>query len=141
MSTGRYGEEHTELSTEDFEKLKQAPFLIFFLITTTDGRVSKKKIGKFMKVLSSPATLSNQLLNRIITNVINEVPVIVEKMAVKQLDYMYEIETIKDIADKHLSDEETSEFKLSLYLLGTEIAQGSGGFLGFGSKVSKKKQY
>lgn len=140
VSTGYQGEENTEFSIEDFEKLKQSPFLIFFLVAAADGKVDKKEVTEFMKVLSNPDFLKNPLLNRIITNIINDIPEIIAEMAAKQLDYISELETLKSIADGNLSEDEANQFKISLFLVGKQIAEASGGFLGFGSKISKEEK-
>lgn len=135
-----YGDENTEFSIEDFDKLKKAPFLIFFLVAASDGKIDKKEVTEFMKVLSNPEFLNNPLLNRIITNVINEIPAIIAEMATQKLDYIAELGSLKSIADKNLSEEEANKFKISLFLIGKKIAEASGGFLGFGSKISKEEK-
>ena len=140
VSTGHYGEENTEFSSDDFEKLKQAPFLIFFLVAAADGSIDKKEVKEFMEVLSNPEFLNNPLLNRIITNVINDIPSIISDMATKQLDYISELAQLKSITDNSLPDDEANQFKVSLFLVGKKIAEASGGFFGFGSKISKEEK-
>ncbi|GHA03212.1 hypothetical protein GCM10008090_10250 [Arenicella chitinivorans] len=140
VSTGHYGEENTEFSNEDFEKLKQAPFLIFFLVAAADGSIDKKEVREFMEVLSNPEILNNPLLNRIITNVINQIPSVISDMATKEIDYISELAQLKFIADSSLPDDQANHFKISLLLLGKKIAEASGGFFGFGSKISKEEK-
>jgi hypothetical protein len=139
-SEGSDGDENTIFSIDDFEKLKKAPFLIFFLVAVSDGKIDKKEVIEFMKVLSNPELLNNPLLNRIITNVINDIPNILAEMATQNIDYIAELGLLKSIADNNLSEDEANQFKISLLLIGKQIAEASGGFFGFGSKISKQEK-
>lgn len=140
VSNSASGAENTEFSTEDFEKLKQAPFLIFFLVAAADGKVDKKEVLAFMKVLSNPEFLQNPLINRIVTNVITQIPEIIGEMATKQLDYIAELESLKSIVEANLSEDSANQFKISLFIIGKQIAEASGGFFGFGSRISKEEK-
>lgn len=140
VSTGYRGEENTDFSSDDFETLKQSVFLIFFLVSAADGKVDKKELVAFVKLLSDPEKIKNSLLNRIVTNVIHEVPAIVSEMARKKLDYINELGKLKRVIDDNLSSEDANSFKMSLLLVGKEIAEASGGFLGFGSKISNEEK-
>jgi len=140
VSVGHGNEENTDFSHDDFETLKQSVFLIFFIVAAADGKVDKKELIAFVKLLSDPEKIKNSLLNRIVTNVINDVPTIVYEMAKKKLDYIEELGKLKKIIDDNLSSEEANSFKISLFLVGKEIAEASGGFFGFGSKISKEEK-
>ena len=139
VSTGYYGEENTDFSDEEYAALKKAPFLIFFLVAASDGKIDQKEATMFFKILSNPELLRNKLLNRIITNVINEIPATLAAMAQQGLDYIAELHELRQIAERRLPPDQAQEFKLSLLLLGKEIASASGGFLGFGAKISKSE--
>jgi hypothetical protein len=140
VSTGHYGDECTEFSQQEFESLKQSPFLIFFLVAAADGKVDKKELIEFVKLLAEPEKFNNPLLNRIITNVINDIPSAIASMAQQQIDYIDELGKLKTIIDNKLSSEEANAFKVALLLVGKGIAEASGGFLGFGSKISKEEK-
>ncbi|AJQ95462.1 hypothetical protein [Gynuella sunshinyii] len=140
VSVGYGSDENTNFSSDDFETLKQSVFLIFFLVAAADGKVDKKELIAFIKLLSDPEKITNTLLNRIVTNVINDVPTIISEMAKKKLDYIEELGKLKKIIDNNLSAEEANSFKISLFLVGREIAEASGGFFGFGSKISKEEK-
>ena len=140
ISVGYGGEDNTEFSIDDFEILKQSVFLIFFLVAAADGKVDKKELIAFVTLLSDPDKVTNTLLNKIVTNVINDVPAIVADMARKQLDYIGELGKLKGIIDDNLSPDDANAFKMSLFLVGKEIAEASGGFFGFGSKISKEEK-
>ena len=140
VSTGHYGEECTEFSQSDFDALKQSPFLIFFLVAAADGNVDKKEVAALQKLLSDSDNFKNRLLNRIITNVITDIPNIILSMMQKEMNYIEELDKLKNIIDTNLSPTEANEFKIALFMVGKQIAEASGGFLGFGSKISKEEK-
>ncbi len=135
-----FGDQNTEFSIDDFNKLKQAPFLIFFLVAAADGKVDKKELTEFIKVLSNPELLEDALMNRVITNIINDIPTMIADMASRELDYISELGILQNIADNNLSEDEANQFKISLFRIGKNIAEASGGFFGFGSKISKEEK-
>jgi tellurite resistance protein len=134
------GEDASEFSPEDFEALKRSPFLVFFIVAAADGKVDKKELLSFIEILSDPEKYSNGLLNRIVTNVINDVSIIVTTLADSSLDYIEELGNLRRIIDDNLPPEEAIAFKMCLLLIAKEIAEASGGFLGFGSKISKDEK-
>lgn len=133
-------DENIEFSEDDFELLKQSVFLVFFLVAAADGKVDKKELIAFVTLLSNPEKINNSLLNRIVTNVISDAPAIVTEIARQDINYIEELRRLKTVINKNLSAGDANAFKLSLILLGKEIAEASGGFLGFGSKISKDEK-
>ncbi len=132
--------EHTEFSTDEFESLKLSPFLIFFLVAAADGKVDRKELLEFIKILADPEAISNPLLNRIITNVINDTQSMVSSIAQQEIDYIGELGKLKNIAESNLPPDEANAFKIALFTLGRQIAEASGGFFGFGSKIGKEEK-
>lgn len=139
-STGNYGDERTEFSEEEFESLKQSPFLIFFLVAAADGTIDKKEMQEFISILAQPEKFNSPLLYRIITNVINDIPVILTRIAQQEIDYVAELQKVKTIVDNKLSPEDANDFKMALLQVGKGIAEASGGLFGFGSKIGKEEK-
>ncbi len=135
---GEDGIQH--FSVEEFEALKKAPILVFFLVAAADGKVDKKETLALLKILSNPSIFNNSLLTRIITNIITELHEMVATISQSQTNYLDELERVGQIVDQYLSADEANDFKISLFILGKEIAESSGGFFGFGSKVSKAEK-
>ena len=134
------GVESTDFSAEELTTLKQAPFLVFMLVAAADGKVDKKEASEFAKVLVSQEIKENLLMNRIVTNVVHDLPGMLASVASSPNGYFEELGKITDIVDRKVSKEEARQFKIALLLLGKRIAEASGGFLGFGSKISKEEK-
>ncbi len=127
-------------SQDDINKLNQAPFLIFFLVSAADGKIDKKEVVEFSKMLGRPEVLQNPHLRSIIQNVQDKVPEILMDMLTRKLNYIAELEALRAIAEKNLSADEANNFKIALFLLGKTIAEASGGLFSFGSKISKDEK-
>ena len=125
---------------DDYQKLKNAPYLIFFLVAAADGKVDKKEMKEFIKVLSNPELLKNTLMNKIITDTISRAGEYITEVASGETDFIQELSSLKEIVESNLTESEANDFKLSLFMLGKYIAEASGGFFGFGSKISKEEK-
>lgn len=134
------GEDNTDLTPDEFETLKQSLCLVFFLVAAADGKVDKKEVTSFLTLLVDSGKFSDPLLNRLITNVVRELPTMIAVMASGQVDYIGELGKVRRIVDARLPAARAQEFKLALLSVGVEIASASGGFLGFGSKISKDEK-
>lgn len=132
--------ESSDIEGDDFETLKNAPFLIFFLISAADGKIDKKEVIEFIKVLSSPESQTHDLMVRVVTNVISSVPERLSAMAAADINYVVELIKIRLILETNLAPEDALEIKKSLLDLGNRIANASGSFFGFGSKIDKKEK-
>ncbi|MET1076646.1 MAG: hypothetical protein ABWY06_01360 [Pseudomonas sp.] len=140
VSADHAGEENTAFSGEEFEALKMAPFLVFFLVAAADGRIDKKELLAFGKLLSNSARYSNPLLTRIITNIISDIPALAGTLTQKRLNFAAELTIIRGIVDSRMPLPQAEAFKRALFQVGQDIAEASGGFFGFGSKISKEER-
>jgi hypothetical protein len=135
-----FGEDTAEFAPEDFEVLKRSPFLVFFIVAAADGKVDKKELLAFLEILFDSDKYPNVLFNRILENVRNDVSTIVSGIADKNLDYIEELSNLRRIIDDNFSPEDAIAFKMSLLMISKEIAEASGGFLGFGNKIRKEEK-
>lgn len=128
------------LLNSELEKLQKSPFLIFFIVAAADGKVDKKEVEAFIKILSTPEILKNELMAYLISNVGSKIPNIISEMAIGQKDYIGELTALKEVIDTKLGAEHANNFKITLLKIGKKIAESSGGFFGLGSKISKEEK-
>lgn len=133
-------DEGLNFSGEDFEVLKQAPFLIFYLVATADGKIDKKELAKFFSVISDLSNYKSPLTHKVITNIINDISKMVIEISHKEMSYPAELAKLRVIIDDNLPAEEANKFKMDLVAMGKKIAEASGGFLGLGNKISKEEK-
>ncbi|MES2818264.1 MAG: hypothetical protein V4812_04675 [Pseudomonadota bacterium] len=140
VSADHQGEENTAFSGIEFEALKRAPFLVFFMVAAADGKIDKKELLAFIKLLTEAETYSNPLLTRIVTNIIDDIPAMATGLGQQCLDYQAELNRIRTIVENRMPAEQAEAFKQALFRVGRDIAQASGGFLGFGSRISRDEK-
>ncbi len=124
-------------SDNQWENLVYAPFIVFLIVSAADGTIDKKEIKAFGKVLSSQShPLTIELLasmpdapHTIIQELLNDPQAMAERLET----------TVTDI-DSVLPRSDALLFKVALFNIGQEVAEASGGFFGFGKKISKTEK-
>lgn len=133
-------ENEVAILSSELEALQKSPFLIFFLVAAADGKVDKKEVQEFIEILSNPEILQNELMAQLISGVGSKIPSIISEMATGKKNYIEELSSLKEIIDSKLAPEYANDFKITLLRIGKKIAESSGGFFGFGSKISKEEK-
>jgi len=124
-------------SDNQWENLVYAPFIVFLIVSAADGTIDKKEIKALGKVLSSQShPLTIELLasmpdapHTIIQELLNDPQAMAERLET----------TVTDI-DSVLPRSDALLFKVALFNIGQEVAEASGGFFGFGKKISKTEK-
>lgn len=141
------GKPSTEISqhiaNQHLDKATMALLIAFVLIAAADGSADDKEVAKFLDLLGKAGSASNDnsLFAQTARTLQGELR---ERMAVlKQPGYDITAALIDGLrsSDQLLSPKERHEFRTRLYSIVEEVAKASGGgFLGFGSKISKGEQ-
>ncbi|WP_237054056.1 hypothetical protein [Marilutibacter chinensis] len=141
-TAGEAGEQATEFSPDEFDVLKRSVFMVFAAVAASDGKIEKKEAETFVKTLGDAELLRNPLMNRIVTNVIHDIPGIMASIFSDDAPSpAIELLQARLIVDAKLPADEAGEFKQALLGLGHAIASASGGGLfGFGSRISKDEK-
>lgn len=139
-SSGFQGQEPSQFSQEEFESLRLAPFLVFFQVACSDGKLDKKEVAKFIELLSEGNKYENPLLNRVITNVISDIPAMLNAVFEQERDTSSLMLEVRKVVDARAGSEAGEAFAHALLAMGRDIASASGGFFGFGSKISKDER-
>lgn len=124
-------------SDNQWEHLVYAPFIVFLIVSAADGTIDKKELKAFGKVLSCQShPLTLELLasmpdapHTIIQELLNDPQAMAERLET----------TVTDI-DNVLPRADALLFKVALFNIGQEVAEASGGFFGFGKRISKKEK-
>lgn len=141
VSVVTLGDDNTELAPEELEFLKRSMVLVFLIVAASDGKVSQKEVKTFAQVLREPEHFGRSpLMTRVATNVITDIGNLVVSIAREQPDCKAELERVRRLIDEKLPAEEGDKFKLGLLMMAYAVAKASGGFFGFGSKVSKEEK-
>ena len=121
----------------DMQTITRSPLLVFMLVAAADGKVDKKEMQAFQKVVMTVMSSATPLLRDAMTRLL---PKIDEHLqALREAEPSEEVERLAKILDTHFP-QEAKQFKEDLIGVAIQIAESSGGFMGFGSKISKDEK-
>ncbi|MDQ1362307.1 MAG: hypothetical protein QG652_167 [Pseudomonadota bacterium] len=124
-------------SETEWKSLLNSPFIIFLAVAVADGKLDKKEAERFAKILAEAGKYRCPILSRILAEALPHFMEFINGLLSGKINPLKELMTVTDLADARLSANDAKIFKLSLMSIAKEIAESSGGFLGFGSKISK----
>jgi hypothetical protein len=129
-------------SPEEWKVLRMAPIHVFLLVAGADGKLDEKEAEAFEKLLlHSEAHIQDPLLRRITAGFTEESAAQAVMDAAGQGESAaLELFTIPGMLKGKLGEEEATRFKTALLQFGKVIAESSGGFFGFGSRISKDER-
>jgi tellurite resistance protein len=123
-----------EITDEESEVLVRSPLLVFLIVAAADGKVDKKELAAFQKVIAGVMMGATPLLREAMSEMLPELERHLTEL--QEMNPVEQLQRLASILDTHFPDE-AENFKRGLLNIGIQIAESSGGFLGLGSKVSK----
>jgi tellurite resistance protein len=123
-----------EISDAEAEALARAPLLAFVLVAAADGKVDKKEVAAFEKVIGNVMITATPLLRYAMTVLLPNLEAHLAEVC--QRNPVEDLRAVAAILDAEFPDE-AEAFKHGVVAIAVQIAESSGGFLGFGSKISK----
>jgi hypothetical protein len=132
------GYEGTGLTSEEFDSVSRVPLIILYTMLEANNKPDEKERKKVSEIIVREYTEKNGLLmERIFEKLLD---VYIDYVHSYEDDYTVELASAAKIIDDKLSTIEAKMFKKYLLGIAEEVAQASGGFLGFGNKVSAKEK-
>ena len=129
--------EGTGFTEEEFRKIRFAPIIVMHRVNHADNKGNAKKIAAIIEIKMSDHSESCLLMTRIFEESIASMW---ESLDSNKPDHPFALAELTELMDKNLSESEALIFKTTLMKYGNKIANASGGFLGFGNKVSAKEK-
>lgn len=139
-SAQHQGEENSRFDPDEFQLLRRVPFLVFFLVAASDGKVDRKEIAAFGNQLVEADKYADPLLTRIVTNVVNDVAPMVAQVLEQPPEFATELRQARALVDARISPEAGRRFGEAVLAMARDVASASGGFFGFGSRISRTEQ-
>ena len=138
-------ENSEEISYEDYELLKESPFIIFILMAIADGEIDLEETTALAEIILNPQMFQNDFLVQLIRDAIPEISStsIPERLAPimnNNPDYAQKLNDLTRVIDENLDADQALQFKMALLKLGYKIADASGGLFGLGSRVCKQEK-
>ena len=130
-----------EPSDGEWMEIAKAPILAFLMVAAADGKVDKKELEGFGKVITGLAAQQKhkavaRMMQTAFGNIETMVPALISDMG----NAVATFESVTKLIDSRFGKEDAMMIKSSVLFLAREIAESSGGFLGFGPKISKDEK-
>lgn len=127
-----------EPSDAEWMEIAKGPILAFLLVAAADGKVDKKELEGFGKVITQLAAQQQhkavaRMMQTAYGNLDTMIPALVSDMG----NTVATFESVTKLIDTRFAKEDGTMIKTAILFLAREIAESSGGFLGFGPKISK----
>jgi hypothetical protein len=130
-----------KFTAEQWQTLKELPFIAFVFVASCDGKVDQKEIGEFANRVSSAAGYKDELHRELMMDVASTFEesfnhAIQRYTSGSAADDLIQI---RGVLDDKLTTDETQRFVASVIVDAIAIARCSGGGLFGGNKVSDKE--
>lgn len=130
-----------EPSDAEWMEIAKGPVLAFLLVAAADGKVDKKELEGFGKVITQLAAQQQhkavaRMMQTAYGNLNTMIPALVSDMG----NAVATFESVTKLIDTRFAKEDAMMIKTAILFLAREIAESSGGFLGFGPKISKDEK-
>ncbi|MFC7338515.1 hypothetical protein ACFQY0_15070 [Haloferula chungangensis] len=130
-----------ELTDADWRVIAQAPIIAFVLVAAADGNVDKKELKRFAEILGGLAEQQGHLPTaRMMQTAMTIFAELIPRLVSGEVDPLRELESFVSLADSKMSPDDAGKVKMSVLVLAKEVAEASGGFFGFGSKIDKDEE-
>lgn len=134
------GKIQDKFTSEEWDVLSSSPISIFCLVAGADGSIDKKEFMEFAKIILGLKHFDHELIKAVYASTVDGIEAKFNNV-IKNLETIKSyVKRVRPILKGKVEDKVVDEFCKSLLFLGHKVASASGGFLGFGSKVSKEEK-
>jgi hypothetical protein len=128
------------LTGEDWATLAKGPCLVFIIVAAADGKIDNKEMGLFGGILQSHEAIPSEIFSKILGIAKNNVQVFCQDILTSGVSPAIQLLELGSLIHSgRIPRDEADLIARGLCGLGMAIASASGGFLGFGSKISKEE--
>ena len=129
-----------KFTAEEWDVLCCAPISIFCLVAGSDGNIDKKEFMAFAKMILGLKHYDHELIKAVYAGTVDNIEAKFN-IVVKNFDAIIpNIKKIRSILKGKVEDKVIEEFCKSILFISVKVASASGGFLGFGAKISKEEK-
>jgi hypothetical protein len=127
-------------TSEEWQALQYSPLWVFTAVAGADGEIDDQELHALVKEVEEAPLYKIPLVREVFASVSVDFNDIMERYGADSRDVSQGLGDVADILAKKVPTEESKSFKNALIFLGVNVAQASGGFLGFGDKTSDEEK-
>lgn len=119
--------------------LAKMAILCTYMVAGADGSVDRKEIATIQNLLQSHQSCPNPVLAKILGIASGSLHHIARQLQEEALPPLFQFALLTGVLQK-FPDHESAQIKAGFLTIAQAIAESSGGFFSFGSKVSKSEK-
>ncbi|MEZ2228943.1 hypothetical protein [Microcoleus sp.] len=127
-------------TSEEWQSLQYSPLWVFSAVAGADGEIDDQETHALVKEVEEAPLYKIPLVRDVFASVSIDFNNIMKQYGADSRDVSEGLGDVADILAKKVSTEESKSFKGALIFLGVNIANASGGFLGFGDHMSDEEK-
>lgn len=129
------------LTERQWTAIAAAPVIVFMLVAAADGKADAKEISAFGKKLTENLASGSRVMKGAVMRAAPNLQLLIEKLTETGVEGMAGLlVAARQMVDETLGRGEGHRFASALYALGESVASASGGFFGFGNKISAEER-
>lgn len=134
-------------SAEEWQQLREAPVAAFCMVASADGKIDAKEAEAFGKLFKASGKYPSVLMQRVMTELSPDTPNgravlldFLQRFVSPEFSSIQYFARLNGLLARNASEDDAAAFKKDLLVFSTAVAESSGGFFGFGSKISKAEK-
>ena len=125
---------------EEWELIEKAPVVVFLLVAAADGKIDDKELKMFSKMVSRVLEKdSHELTQGMMGFALVKAGALIPSL-INSGNPAGVLQRFTQLLDQKVGEPDATHVKLTLIGLAKKIGEASGGFLGFGKKISKEEE-
>ncbi|MCP8462588.1 hypothetical protein NK553_01350 [Pseudomonas sp. ZM23] len=133
---------------DEWRQLREAPVAVFCMVASADGKIDAKEAEAFGKLFKESGKYPSVLMQRVMAELSPDTPqgrdvlmnFLQRFITPDQFNRVQYFARINSLLAQRASEGDAAAFKADLLAFGKAVAESSGGFFGFGSKISKDEK-
>lgn len=127
-------------TSEEWQALQYSPLWVFSAVAGADGEIDDQEMHALVKEVEEAPLYKTPLVREVFSSVSVDFNNIMKQYGADSRDVSEGLGDVADLLAKKVPVEESKAFKAALIFLGVNVAKSSGGFFGFGDKVSDEEK-
>lgn len=121
--------------------IASAPVIVFLLVAAADGNVDRKEVAAFAKGLEANLSGKSSIMAGALARAVLHLEELIQALAAESpVERAAMLVVALQLVERDAGVPRARIFARALYELGENVAQASGGFMGFGNKIGKEEQ-
>jgi len=129
-----------DFTLDEWRQLQYTPIWTFVAVAGVDCEIHHQEVQALARELAEAHLYREPLVREVLTAAGEDLSHLLPEAKIDGESVLDGLERAAEILDGKTAHREAEHFKKAMLLIAKKVAEASGGFLGFGRKVSKEEQ-